>query len=120
MTAQNITSKVYERLQLPVGSAGAVLVTPSASSSFLVVTATSPSPVLAAKLANTYVEVFIASQAASVVAAARGDAAATRAQLRIVDQAGGPTKQEQRATLLSQIDEYNTAAANHEPRGHAY
>src|SRR5579863_3778075 len=114
-TAQNITSKVYARLQLPIGSAGGVVVTPAAASSFLDVTATRHSPVLAAKLANTYVSVFIASQSASVVAAARGDAAAARAQLRIVDQAGGPTKQEQRATLLAQIDTYNTVAANPSP-----
>src|SRR5580700_1046205 len=44
-TAQDITSKVYARLQLPIGSAGGVVVTPVASSSFLDVTATSNSPV---------------------------------------------------------------------------
>ena len=53
-TAQNITSKVYARLQLPIGSAGGVVVTPAGSSSFLDVTATSNSPVLAAKIASRF------------------------------------------------------------------
>jgi Mrp family chromosome partitioning ATPase/capsular polysaccharide biosynthesis protein len=111
-TAQNITNSVYQRLHLPVGSAGKVVVTPAATSSFVDVTATSHSPVYAAKLANTYVSVFKASQAASVAAAAASDAKAALATLKFVDAAGGPTKQAQRAALLAEIDQYDTAAAN--------
>jgi len=114
-TAQDITARVYQRLRLPYGSAGTVVVTPAANSSFVYVTASSHSPVLAAKLANTYVSVFKASQATSVVAAAISDAAAARATLAIVDQTGGLTKQEQRPALLAEIAQYDTVAANPSP-----
>jgi Mrp family chromosome partitioning ATPase/capsular polysaccharide biosynthesis protein len=114
-TGQSITATVYRRLHLTYGSAGTVAVSPSTSSSFVDVSASSPTPTLAATLANTYARVFIASQASSVAAVAQGDAKAARATLKIVEQAGGPTVQAQRASLLAQIDQYETIARSPSP-----
>ena len=87
-------------------------------SSFVDVTATSPSPVLAAKLANTYVSVFIASQAASVAVAARGDAGrrARAAAASSIRRAGRPNRSSA-PPLLAQIDQYDTVAAQPVPGG---
>jgi non-specific protein-tyrosine kinase len=108
---QTITNTVYRRLDLPIGSAGSVAVSPESSSSFVDVTASSYSPVLAARLANTYVSVFLDSQAAAVAAVAESNAAAARATLRTIP-ARGVANQSQRSALLAQIEQYDTAARN--------
>ena len=110
-TGQTITTTVYSQLGLSVGSAGSVVVSPESTSSFVDVTASSHSAAMAARLANTYVSVFLASQAASVAAAARGDAAAVRVTLHTVPPAGAEN-QAQRSTLLAQIYQYDTIARN--------
>ena len=110
-TGDKLTNTVYRRLGLPVGSAGSVVVSPSATSSFISVTASGHSPALVARLANTYVQVFLASQAASATAAAQADAAATRATLRNIPTTG-VANQVQRANLLAQLIQYDRAASN--------
>lgn len=85
-TDQAITAGVYKELKMPLGSAGTVSVAPqvgsgATESSILVVTATSGSPDLAARLANAYVAVFRASQSAAQAAQATADLAATRRAL---------------------------------------
>jgi non-specific protein-tyrosine kinase len=110
-TGQAITDKVYSQLGLPVGSAGSVVVTPSSNSTFITVSASSHSAALAARLANTYVSVFFASQAAAVTTAALADAAATNATLKTIP-ATGVANQAQRAALLAQIADYKADAYN--------
>jgi len=110
-TGDSLTNTVYRRLGLPVGAAGSVVVSPEPSSSFIAVTASGHSPALVARLANTYVQVFLASQAASATAAAQAAAAATRATLRHVPSTG-VANQVQRASLLAQLIQYDRAASN--------
>jgi len=110
-TGDNITTTVYRRLGIPIGAAGSVVVVPQPTSSFLAVTATGHSPALVARLANTYVQVFLASQAASVTAAARAGAAAIRATLRTIPTTG-VANQVQRAALFGQLSQYDVEANN--------
>ncbi len=87
-TGQTITSAVYKELHLPVGSAGTVTAAPNNSgsafydgTSILNITATSSSPALAAKLANTYVSVYLASRSAAYASTASSDARADQQEL---------------------------------------
>jgi capsular exopolysaccharide synthesis family protein len=112
-TAQAITDGVYHKLHLPLGSAGSVNVAPltetSASStqtSFIVVTATSQSPTLAARLANTYVSVFLASRRAAEAAAAKADAAAAQSSIDAL--ANVPANTAERQALVLSISQYRT------------
>jgi Mrp family chromosome partitioning ATPase/capsular polysaccharide biosynthesis protein len=113
-TGPTITSTVYSRLGLPVGSAGSVAVSAETTSDFLDLTASSHSPVLAARLANTYAQVFLASQAASVAAAARAAATSVRDTLRTIPSTG-TANQVQRYTLLAQLAQYDRVASNPSP-----
>jgi Mrp family chromosome partitioning ATPase len=110
-TGQAITDKVYSRLGVPVGSAGSVVVTPSSDSTFITVSASSHSAAMAARLANTYVSEFFASQAALVATAALADAAAATATLQTIPNTG-VANQAQRAALLGQIAQYKADAYN--------
>jgi Mrp family chromosome partitioning ATPase len=87
-TDQATTNAVYQRLGMPVGSAGSVSVgllntgaAATLGTSIIVVSTTSSSAELAARLANTYVAEFLASRRQSEAAAASADANATRTQL---------------------------------------
>jgi Mrp family chromosome partitioning ATPase/capsular polysaccharide biosynthesis protein len=110
-TGQAITATVYQKLHLPIGSAGTVVVSPSSSSDFITVTATSHSPGLAARLANTYVRVFFASQANSVRTAALAAAHAAHATLHTIPSTSA-SNQAERATLEAQIADYKAQARN--------
>ena len=110
-TGDKLTSVVYRRLGLPVGYAGSVVVSPEPTSSFIAVSASGHSPALVARLANTYVKVFLASQAASVTAAAQTAAADARATLRTIPSTG-VANEVQRATLYTQLIQYDRAASN--------
>ena len=112
-TAQPITNSVYHRLGMRIGTAGSVNVVPASSvttTSFLDVTATSPTPALAARLANTYVTVFLASQRAAAAAAANADVAAAQASLNALPNI--PVNTAERQTLLLEISQYRTIARN--------
>jgi Mrp family chromosome partitioning ATPase len=113
ITGQANTTSVYHKLGLPDGSAGSVVVSAETTSTFVDVSASSHSPALAARLANTYVSVFLASQSQSVTAAADGDATAARTTLAALP--GGPDNLPQRDALLTQIAQYNTIARNPSP-----
>jgi Mrp family chromosome partitioning ATPase len=102
------TASVYRQLGGATGSAGAVVATPESTSSVIDVSASSHSAALAARLANTYVSVFLASQSQSVSAAATSDVTAARATLAALP--GGPDTAAQRDALLTQIAQYNTIA----------
>jgi Mrp family chromosome partitioning ATPase/capsular polysaccharide biosynthesis protein len=87
-TATAITEAVYRQLDLPLGSAGSVTVAPvmplatgGSSSPFIVVQTTSRSSRLAARVANTYVSVFLASRRSAQAAAASADASELQASL---------------------------------------
>ena len=87
-TGQAITQQAYKLLGLQVGRAGSVQVAPLASgaavvlgTSIIVVTATSPTPVLAARLANAYVQAFLGARRADEAAAAKGQANTVQAEL---------------------------------------
>ncbi len=110
-TARPITTSVYSKLGLPFGSAGSVVVSSSQTSDFLTLVASSHSPVLAARLATTYVSVFGASQAATVVAAAQADAAAARSALQAIP-ATTTANLAERSTLVAQIAAYDADARN--------
>ena len=70
MTAHSIASIVARDMGPAAASGGSVTATPSTNSSFVTVTATSGNPVLAARLANTYVRAFLKSRTQAVAAAA--------------------------------------------------
>jgi Mrp family chromosome partitioning ATPase/capsular polysaccharide biosynthesis protein len=113
-TGEKLTEAVYRRLGLPVGAAGSVVVSPEPTSSFISVTASGHSPALLARLANTYVQVFLASQTDSVRALAQADAAATRATIRSTPLTG-VANQVQRADLLAQLIQDDRAVSNASP-----
>jgi Mrp family chromosome partitioning ATPase/capsular polysaccharide biosynthesis protein len=110
-TDQAITADVYRDLGLPLGSAGKVSVAPqvgagAAESSILVVTADSRSPTLAARLANTYVTAFLASQRSAQATQASADLSATR---RVLDTlANTATNAVQRQQLITQEAQLRT------------
>jgi polysaccharide biosynthesis transport protein len=110
-TAQAITDSVYTKLGLQIGSAGSVVVSSSQTSDFLTVTATSRNPVLAARLATTYVDAFGAAQARSVVTAAQADAAAAQSALRAIPATTAANVAE-RSTLTARIAAYEADARN--------
>jgi len=113
--AQAITTAVYKQLGKPAGSAGSVNVTPlvgqnATSTSFLLVTATSGSPTLAARLANTYVAVFLTSRRNAEAAQATADVRATRQELQSL--ADVPANFSERQVLLTQLAQLRTIALN--------
>ena len=110
ITGQVNTASVYHLLGGATGSAGTVAATPESTSTVIDVSASSHSPALAARLANTYVSAFLASQSQSVSAAATSDVTAARATLAALP--GGPATAAQRDALLTQIAQYNTIARN--------
>ena len=107
---------MYQQLHLPLGSAGSVSVAPLAgggstgTTSFLIVTATSGSPTLAARLANTYVSVFLASRRSAQAAQALSDA--KRPGGRWTPFPTRPANAAERQTLLTQDVQFRTTAAN--------
>jgi non-specific protein-tyrosine kinase len=122
-TAQSITQAVYQRLGMPVGSAGSVNVglndTRAAATygtSIVVVGATSRSGPLAARLANTYVAEFLASRRRAQAAAAAADAKATRAQLDLLPH--GSAGASERRSLGLQIAQLQAIASD--PSAGAY
>jgi Mrp family chromosome partitioning ATPase/capsular polysaccharide biosynthesis protein len=112
-TDRAITTTVYNDLRLPVGTAGSVVVSPSSTSDFVDVTASSHSAALAARLANTYVSVFLASQAQTVAVADQAAAAAARATLKALRNT--PANLAQRQALIATIVADDAAARNPSP-----
>jgi succinoglycan biosynthesis transport protein ExoP len=115
ITDQAMTEAVYKQLGLPYGSAGSVTVAPlvgagGTETSFLVVTATSASPILAARLANEYVSVFLADQKSAEATQAKADLAATGQALSAL--ANTPANVAERETLLAQESQLRTLAIN--------
>ena len=116
-TAQAITTAVYQRLGMPVGSAGSVsasLLNSGSAATFgtsiIVVQATSRSAKLAALLANTYVAEFLESRKRAEAAAASADADATQTQLNSI--ARLPSNASERQTLLLQITQLRGVVRN--------
>lgn len=112
-TDRAITNTVYSDLRLPIGSAGSVVVSPSSTSDFVDVTASSHSAALAASLANTYVSVFLASQAHAAALADQAAAAAATATLNALPNT--TANQSQRQELIATIAADNVAARNPSP-----
>jgi polysaccharide biosynthesis transport protein len=115
LTDQATTAAVYKDLHLPLGSAGSVSVVSIVSASgvqtsFIGVTATSGSPNLAARLANTYVSVFLASQKSADAAEATSDLNATRQALNGL--ANTAANAVERDLLLSQESQLRTQVLN--------
>jgi Mrp family chromosome partitioning ATPase len=106
MTAASITRAVSRTLGLPVPP-GSVTATASSTASFVTVTATSQNPVLAARLANTYVSAFLRSRAQGVAAKALGDKKAAQITLAALPRSSSATSGNgfsERQTLLQQIE----------------
>jgi Mrp family chromosome partitioning ATPase len=120
ITAQSVTQGVYQQLKLPIGSAGTVnasLLDTSAAAnsgtSFIVISATSHSPTLAADLANSYVSVFLASRTAAEVSAADAAIRADRAELATLGTSAADASQRQ--SLLTQVTALRGIALNPSP-----
>jgi Mrp family chromosome partitioning ATPase len=98
---------------MPASTAGAVTATPATGSDFITVTGTSHNPGLAARLANTYISVFLRSRQQAVKAEAERDAEAARVTLNGIS--GNPRNTSavgQRQTVLQQIEAYKQIALN--------
>jgi polysaccharide biosynthesis transport protein len=110
-TAQSITASVYHRLGLALDSPNSVNVAPltasnTANTSFVSVQATSRSAALAARLANTYVSVFLGSRRSAEAAAAKVAAEAAQASLSAL--ANIPINAAERQALLLEISQFRT------------
>jgi Mrp family chromosome partitioning ATPase/capsular polysaccharide biosynthesis protein len=119
-TLQSTVSAVYKQLHMPVGSAGSVSASiwggPTSGSNILVVTATSRSPQLAARLNNTYVNVWLGLRSARYQAAAQAQATQIRQELRSV--ANTPANATTRSQLQIQALGLEQEARN--PQAGAY
>jgi capsular polysaccharide biosynthesis protein len=122
-TEQSITQAVSRALGMPAASAGSVsaslLDTGSAAtygSSIIVVTATSSSGPLAARLANTYVAQFLASRKQAEASAASAQASAINAQLVTLPKSSATAAERQ--TLRLQIVALRAIVSN--PQAGAY
>jgi polysaccharide biosynthesis transport protein len=110
MNAQSITNAVGRRLGMPIPAAGAVTITPSTDSDFVTVTTTGHNPLLVARLANTYVSVFLQSRRQSVKAQALADEQTAKLTLSKIP--NSPATLGQRQTLQQQLGSYQEAALN--------
>ena len=112
-TAQSITTRVYKSLQMPIGSAGSVQVSPQEGSSFISVAAESRSPALAARLANTYASTFLRARASQVENRAKSARIAAQAALATLpSDSEDPNASAQRQTLLAQIAQLQSIELN--------
>lgn len=110
---QHVTNAVARQLGVPVSSAGTVTATPATGSDFVTVTATSHSPVLAARLANAYAAAFLQSRGASVSAEALRDEHSAQTTLAsLPTNSKDLTEVSQRGTVLEQIETYQQIALN--------
>lgn len=110
ITAQSVTSAVSHAIGVPVAAAGSVTTTPSTTSDFVTVTATSHDPAMAARLANGYVSAFLAARRQAVTSEALTDVRAARATLSSLPNTAANA--DQRKTVLDQIANYEQIAAN--------
>ena len=131
ITSQSITTSVRNMLGRPVYTAGTVTSTPVSGTSFVSVSATSHSPVLAAKLANDYVAAFLKSRQQAVASTARKDLRAAKRTLNALTAAGNAatsgknntaaannqssTEVTQKLVLQQQISAYQQIALNPSP-----
>jgi Mrp family chromosome partitioning ATPase/capsular polysaccharide biosynthesis protein len=113
VTAQSVTNAVAQTLGISVVSARSVTASPATGSSFVTVTATSHSPVLAAALANGYASEFLQSRERVVAAEAGRALSAAQATLAGLPNNGtGLANLSQRQTLLQQIETYKQTTLN--------
>lgn len=111
ITAQSVTDRVARTLRVPsTSAASAVTATPATNSDFVTVTATSGSPVLAARLANTYVSAFLGSRSQAVAGEALQARRGAQATLRSLPP--GPANVGQRQTLEQDIQTYQQIQLN--------
>jgi Mrp family chromosome partitioning ATPase/capsular polysaccharide biosynthesis protein len=110
ITAASVTNAVSRTLGRPASSAGSVVATASTVANFVTVTATSQNPIMAARLANTYVTAYLDSRAQAVAVKARRDEQA--AQLTLASLQKNTTTGGERQTLLQQIGTYRQAVLN--------
>jgi Mrp family chromosome partitioning ATPase len=113
-----VTAAAYRALGLPVGSAGSVNPHPSSAesttgTSIEVFPATSPSPALAARLANAYVAAFFAYEQAAEATAAQSYITALQAQLASVPNTAANASQ--RLTLTQEIAQLEAVVRNPSP-----
>jgi len=123
LMAQARTAEVYQRLKMPIGSAGTVTASPLSSglalyngTSILVVTATSRTAQLAARLANAYVKVYLDWRKGLYAQAAQSQTAAYQAQLAALPRNKGNASARQ--ALEGQLAIVSTQAAS--PNAEAY
>jgi non-specific protein-tyrosine kinase len=100
-------------LKIPISGSNTVVATPGTNSSFITITVTSDSPAVAANLANTYAQQFLAGQAAAVVAEAKTLRTESEATLASLPNTG--LYAAQRATVQQQIAGYDEIIRNPYP-----
>jgi Mrp family chromosome partitioning ATPase/capsular polysaccharide biosynthesis protein len=108
MTAASVTQAVSRILGMPVSAAGSVSATASSSNFFVTVTATSRTPVLAARLANAYVSAFLLSRSQAVAAEAARDVKAAKTTLATLPSSDSTDRQD----LLQQVETYQQVVLN--------
>jgi Mrp family chromosome partitioning ATPase/capsular polysaccharide biosynthesis protein len=113
LSARSVTAAVDRRLGA-LATGGSVTATPSSISSFITITASSPTAKGAAALANGYVQAYLASQRRAVAAAARSEVRASRASLASLPPSPLSASQ-QRQTILQQMAVYRQIALNPNP-----
>jgi succinoglycan biosynthesis transport protein ExoP len=112
LTANSVQNAVYRQLG-PAAAQGSVRATASTTSSFVTVTGTSNSPALAARLANTYVSVFLASRQQQVrQTAVQQLGGYDKALAALPNGKAGANDFAERQTLLQTADTYRTAELN--------
>ena len=113
ITDRAVTNAVARALGMPASSVGSVAVTPSASSDFVTVTATSPRATLAARLANAYVAAFLSSRDHAVAAEAQRDEQVAQTTLATLPASSNDLNgTNERQALLQEIETYRQAVLN--------
>jgi Mrp family chromosome partitioning ATPase len=113
ITAAPVTNAVTHTLHLSSPSVGSIVATPSVTSDFVTITATSSDPKLAAQLANTYVTAFQHYRAQAVAVEAKRDETAAQITLSTLPRSqSGANGLGERQSLLQEIETYRQAALN--------
>ncbi len=110
VTSSSIQAAVETQIGEPLSAAGSVSAAALTSADFVVITATSKSPTMAARLANTFAREFLAARRNSFSRSAKQSLSAARQTLRSLPTGtGNLTNVAERQNVVSQIQQYEQA-----------
>jgi succinoglycan biosynthesis transport protein ExoP len=112
MLSDQVSSAVVRQIGAAAAAGSSVSVSAVPDTDFIDVTGTSSNPVIAARLANTTVSVYLATRRRAVAAEARDDEAAARATLVTLPRSSNSIVLAQRQTIIYQIEQYHEIALN--------